>query len=542
MTAKPPLPLDAALFQAMLDATPDVFFFKDSDFVYRMCNEALCRLFKLPRQAILGRTDFDLFPLENAKRHRQADLEVLSAGRPLSFEYEVHFHSRPAWLQVLKSPVRDPKGRVLGIFGAARNITDQKRAETENLLARTILEKRVSDGTGRLRQANQELRLQILERHKAEKALEESLRTLNCILDNSPIGIAFVSERVVRWATPRFHALFGRPPGSIAGLSTASFYPDQESFEAFGQAFYPLLARGERVDTVRIMRRTDGRDFWCRIIGQVLFPDRPQEGSIWLMEDVTERRLAEEAAQAAQRLKHEFMDNMSHELRTPLNGILGMAELLAATPLSPEQRDHVEVLQEAAQNLTTLLESILDFSRLDPEEAKLGRAPFGLKNLIQGAINSFGSSALQKGLSLTWRLSPTVPEAVIGDGASVRRVLAALLSNAIKFTNTGGVEVSVDCTQCPIAPAPPPQQMGVELVFTIKDTGIGLSQDQIETIFEPFRQADGSMTRRYGGAGLGLAIARKTASAMGGTLAVESELGKGSAFRFTAPFELLEDA
>lgn len=449
---------DPGRIAAMLDASPDLYYYKDAASVYRYANRAFYELLQLSAAAVVGHTDFELFPRENAERHRRTDAMVLADGHPATFEYQVSRDRGPVWLQVLKTPVREATGRIAGLFCVARNITGHKEIQVESLLARDELEKDVADQAEDLRRVNQELLRQIGERRKAETALEESLRTVNCIFENSPIGIAFVSERIVRRANPRFHELFAMPLGDAIGMPTEAFYPDTPSFEEFGKASYPRLARGERVDTVRVMRRVDGTDFLCRIIGRVLSVDRPHEGSIWLMEDVTERRLAEESLLAGERLKREFMDNMSHEIRTPLNGILGMAELLRATALSEDQRGLVETLEESARNLTSLLESILDFARLDSGDMETGRAPFSINNIIQGAVNSFGSSALQKGFSLNWRIGAHVPDLVIGDGAGLRQVLAALLSNAVKFTAEGLVEVSVtlgpDCRESGIEPDP----------------------------------------------------------------------------------------
>lgn len=527
---------DPAFIGSLLDASPDLFFYKDTAFIYRYASRAFYELFELPPTSVVGHTDFDIFHADSASRHREADRSVMETGQFNAFEYAVVHGGRAVWLHVLKTPVRDASGGIRGLFCVARNITTRKRIEVEDKNVRRELEKNAAEQAADLRRVNEALRLQIAERTKAEQALEASLRTVNLILENSPIGITFVSERIVQRANPRFHELFAMPPEAVSGLSTANFYPTQEAYEDFGREFYPILGRGERVDAVRVMRRADGTDFWCRIIGQVLYPDRPQAGSIWLMEDVTERRLAEEATLAAERLKHEFMDNMSHEVRTPLNGILGMAELLRATPLTDEQLGMVETLRESAGNLTELLESILDFSRLDAGNTEARNAPFSLNNIIQGAVNSFGSSALQKGLSLTWRISPDAPDMVVGDGTGLRRILAALLSNAVKFTAAGAVEVIVSMGEACQAATQRASGGPVLLSFGVRDTGIGLSADQLETIFEPFRQVDGSMTRRFGGAGLGLAIARKVATAMGGTLTVESRPGLGSLFCFTAPF------
>ena len=530
-------PLDPSLCWAMVDASPDLFFFKDASFIYRYVNRAFCDLFGIAAQAIVGFTDFTVFPAPSANRHRQADQAVMTSGLPQMFEYIVERDDRSVWLQVLKTPVLDQTGQMAGVVCVARNITAQKRVDAQNRQTLAVLERDVADQAEDLRRANQELRHEMAERLKAEKALEASHRSLNCIFENSPIGITFVTDRVVRRANPRFHELFGMEQDAAVGFSTAAFYPDQATFEAFGQRFYPVLGRGERVDTVAVMRRSDGTNFWCRLIGQVLYADRPQEGSIWLMEDVTERRLAEEASLAAERLKHEFMDNMSHEIRTPLNGILGMAELLGATDLTAEQQELIETLKESGHTLAALLESVLDFARLDSGDVQTRLSPFSVANIMEGVVNSFGGAALQKGLALTWTVDRKVPELVVGDGGGLRQILAALLSNAVKFTEKGSIEVmaTVEDQQPADQPTMAPS---VVIALAVRDSGIGLAPDQIETIFEPFRQADGSKTRRFGGAGLGLAIAGKLAEAMGGRLTVTSEPGSGSRFAFVAPYEL----
>lgn len=527
---------DPAFFGAMADACSDLFFYKDAGLVYRYVNRSFCELFDLDSSEILGRTDSEAFPQPSAQRHRQADLAVLNARRSQTFEYVVERGDRSVWLQVLKSPVLGADGSVNGIFCVARNITASKTAEDQNRRAVAVLERDAVDREEELRRTNEELRRQAAERLKAEQALEESHRSLNCIFENSPIGIAFVMDRIVHRANPRFHQLYSLEPGKAVGLPTAAFYPDAEAYEAFGREYYPALGRGERVDVVRVMRRGDGAEFWCRIIGQVLDAARPQDGSIWLMEDVTERRLAEEATLAAERLKREFMDNMSHEIRTPLNGILGMAEVLSASLTDPQQREMLETLKESGYSLAALLENVLDFARLDAGDATSRRAAFSLANLIEGVAASFAGAAMQKGLHLAWRVESSAPALVVGDGGGLRQILTALVSNAVKFTDVGTIEIVAEALSSQTTLRDGKATVLVSLA--VHDAGIGLAPDQIESIFEPFRQVDGSKTRRHGGAGLGLAIASKLATAMGGALAVDSAPGQGSVFRFTAPFEI----
>ncbi len=528
---------DPALFGAMADASADLFFYKDAGLVYRYVNRAFCELFGIDSDEMLGRTDEEAFPLSSARRHRQADMAVLASRRSQTFEYVVEHGDRSVWLQVLKTPVLGADGSVNGIFCVARNITAIKTAQDQSRRTVAVLERDAIDREEELRRTNEELRRQAAERLRAEKALEESHKSLNCIFENSPIGIAFVTGRIVRRANPRFHQLYALEPGQVIGLPTAAFYPDAESFEAFGRECYPALGRGERVDVVRVMRRHDGTEFWCRIIGQVLDAARPQDGSIWLMEDVTERRLAEEATLAAERLKREFMDNMSHEIRTPLNGILGMAEVLSASLTDPQQRELLETLKESGYSLAALLENILDFARLDAGDVTSRRAAFSLGNLIDGVAASFAGAAMQKGLHLAWRVEASVPALVVGDGGGLRQILAALVSNAVKFTDLGTIDIVAEALSSQATTRDGKATVLVSLA--VHDAGIGLAPDQIESIFEPFRQVDGSKTRRHGGAGLGLAIASKLAAAMGGALSVESAPGQGSVFRFTAPFEIV---
>jgi len=516
MVDVPFTPFPPAFCRTLLDASSDPMVYKDAAGVYRLANAAFLEMMGLTAAAVLGRTDDAIFPPAVAARLQATDRQVLRTGTSALVEYELVHAERSVWLEVRKDPIRDEDGHLIGIFSCGRNVTRRKE--------------RVANRAKRLRH-------EIQQRRRTEQALADSVRTLNLILDNSPIGISLVSERTVRWANPRFHDLFAQPAGAIAGASTEIFYPNRMSYEEFGQRHYPQLARGERVDVVWTMRRADGTEFFSRVIGQLLYPDRPQEGSIWLMEDVTERRLAEEARLAAERLKHEFMDNMSHEIRTPLNGIQGMATLLAKTPLSDEQREFLETLEECVGRLTGLVEGILDFSRLGSGAPV--RTPFRPRAVVEGVVQSLQGVAQGKKLTLTLDAAPDLPETVIGDADGVRRVLAALLSNAVKYTAHGAVTVTVAAHRMADAGV---QAFGdvsqAAMEFVVADTGIGLSPEQLQTIFEPFRQGDNARTRRFGGTGLGLAIARQTAEAMGGSIDVTSQLGQGSTFRFTVAFDL----
>jgi signal transduction histidine kinase len=240
-------------------------------------------------------------------------------------------------------------------------------------------------------------------------------------------------------------------------------------------------------------------------------------------------RAAKDKAEEMGRLKSAFLDNMSHEIRTPMNAILGMTGLVLEMELTAEQREFLQIAKDSADTLLTLVNDILDFSKLDAGNVTLSRSAFDLHKTVGEAVASLAPQAREKGLELTHFFAAEVPQMVVGDSSSLGRVLMNLLGNAIKFTSAGKVGVAV-VEECGTDDA-------VLLHVTVTDTGIGIPAGRQESIFDPFVQADGSHTRRYGGTGLGLAICSELVGLMGGRIWVESEPGKGSAFHFTARYQ-----
>jgi len=314
--------------------------------------------------------------------------------------------------------------------------------------------------------------------------------------------------------------------------------------DLIGQQF-PLFKAGAEIGSEpytfeREMDFPDGRRRWF------MWTQRPIKDNAGNMleyqavgHDITLRKEAEaallhakEAAEAADRAKSEFLAIVSHEIRTPINGVIGFAQILADSPLSPEQREQVAIIKSSGQALEKLIADILDLSKIEAGKIEIESAPFGLHKSIEELIAFFQPRARAAALTLTASIDPDVPAIVNSDEARLRQILTNLIGNALKFTERGSITIHVSCMRGePVSMRD--TRRALRLFFSVADTGIGIPADKIAKLFKPFSQVDSSSERRRSGTGLGLIISKRLCELMGGSISVESKAGEGTTFRFS---------
>jgi PAS domain S-box-containing protein len=451
--------------------------------------------------------------------------EEAQAGR---WHLPVHPDDAPAYSAALDRAVRERTS-----FSAEARV---RRADGAWRLLGSKAQPRLSPGGEYLGLVG--LSADITERRQAEQALQISEEKFRQIAENikEVFWMMNAAGTEILYVSPAYEQIWGRTCKSLYENPMDwlnAIHPDDR--EPAHATFIEQL-KGESINSEYRIETADGEEKW---ICDRAFPIRDEAGELirvaGIADEITERKRyeaellqAREGADAANQAKSRFLANMSHEIRTPMNGVIGMNQLLLETDLNAEQRRFVEVALASGRTLLTLIDDILDMSKIEAGKITLENLEFSLRQTIDQVVQLLRVQADAKGLRIVARLSSGIPELLRGDAHRLRQVLTNLIVNAIKFTARG--EVTLD------AGLDSQSENAATICFTVTDTGIGIREDQIPALFSPFVQADVSTTRRYGGSGLGLAISKQLVEMMGGAIGVSSREGQGSTFRFTANF------
>jgi PAS domain S-box-containing protein len=491
-------------WRSTFDTIPDMICILDADYRINRINRAMADVLQKSPQEVLGLTCYQQIHGTDIPPEFCPHEQLLADGHEHSSE--IYIKGIDRWCQVTVTPYHDKAGRLLGSVHVAHDITSRKQREDALMASerryRQLHESMMDafakvDMTGRIIESNHVFRE--LVGYSAEELANLTYCEITPVTWHEREKWLLETQVLVRGFSDVYEKEYVRRDGTIVSVELRTFllYDQQGAPEAFCAVVRDISARKHaEVQMLEINRQLDA---------------------------------ARQQAEAASRAKSEFLANMSHEIRTPMNAIIGVGHLLLRTDLTPRQRDYMRKIAVASDGLLQLLNDILDISKIEAGKLELEEVSFALRPLLEHLLSMVGVLAAAKKIRLRLTIDPETPDCLVGDPHRLEQIIFNLLGNAVKFTSAGEVEL--------IVRPRPSEEERLLLEFAVRDTGIGFDPDRAELIFQPFTQADGSTTRRFGGTGLGLTICRRLVMLMGGDIRVESEPGRGSTFTCTVSFQ-----
>lgn len=510
-----------AMYESLVDTLPMNLYRKDRAGRVTFSNRRYCESRAANSGELLGKTDYDLFPKELADKYTADDRQVMETGEIFeATESHVSPSGEKRYAHVLKARVVDAAGRVIGTQGIFWDVTEHQRAE---------------------------------------EALNRERLLLRALMDNLPDNIFFKDRdgRYLRVNRAMAERLGLKDPSDAVGRRGEDFFPPDYAARIRAADEHVVRTGLSVIAQEELVTWSDGTQRWVLITRMPWFDENGEiTGCFGVSHNITDQKRAQQAmqeardaAQAASAAKSNFLANMSHEIRTPMNAIIGMTELVLDTSLNAQQRDYLTMVQESSEALLAVINDILDFSKIEAGKMELDCRPFQLREVLGDTLKALSVRANRDLLELTHHVSPNVPEFLVGDAGRLRQIIVNLVGNAIKFTERGEILLDVSLDEDDVVTesdddstvdAEASATVTVALKFLVRDTGIGIPRDKLTKIFDAFEQADNSMARRFEGTGLGLAITSRLVEMMQGHIWVESEIGSGSTFYFSADFQLCD--
>lgn len=538
---------ERSLLRSLINSVPDLIYIKDRNYNYLSCNTAFENFVDKKEQDIIGKTDLFIFNIEKAAEINKREKYVMESGKTLREETLMTYtNGKQNMFEMLSAPFYGFKGDIIGIVGMGRDVTEQKRIAFE-------LERE-----DKVFKAIAEISTMLLETYDYQEALDGILETLGIVsnVDRVYLFCQFEHDdgyecmsQINEWCAadvipqisnnelqnfkmedvlPSVYSslLINQPFGSITRLLPEAERAFLVRHDVKSLLIIPIIVKDKIWGIIGFDSTKDERIWSTKEVSILSIAASAIGAAIERDIDMAQLEKASQVAVAASKAKSEFLANMSHEIRTPMNAILGFAELLKEQfEEMPKYKDYITGIITSGKNLLDIINDILDLSKIESGKLEIQCEPVNPSVLINEIKQIFSIRTQEKGLNFEVLIHQTLPSSLLLDETRVRQVLFNLIGNAVKFTDTGSVIVAVylkDSTR---------EGSMVDLIFEIKDTGIGIAGSQKQVIFEAFRQHEGQSNRKYGGTGLGLTITKRLVNMMGGELTLESELGMGSSFK-----------